>query len=204
VPLDPPQPRTARGSGQARSLWQRALALGLGAMGASGCRGALGVDDYHVAPADQGAGGVDAATASLPLLPAIPDESRVAACQSCVAEQCADLRTTCLGSPRCRAMLACQGQCRDPACLVACTDAWPRSYDFEAYFACAYDSWGVIHKPSACLDACGAGRNWDCTGHYSWPVRDQSLTLSIAVHVTAVGLAAQGPLTYPIGADIAP
>ncbi len=179
----------------------RVVYLALLSTVAGGCAKVLGVDDYENGPGSGGSEAPDGATVSLPLLPAIPDSDHVATCTACVKDQCSDLRATCVGSPRCRAMLACQGRCRDPACLVACADALPRSFDFEALFACAYGT--GCDCVSKCKEECGAGVNWECSGRYRWPFRDPK-TISVAVHLTTFGLAGSGPLSYPKGVDIAP
>lgn len=45
------------------------------------------------------------------------------ACETCRAEQCVNLATTCLSSPDCAALVSCVDACTDAACVAACSDS---------------------------------------------------------------------------------
>lgn len=140
-----------------------------------GCGEILGVSDYRVRPETSDASGASDAALQPPILPARPDEGRVDDCTACVEANCADEREVCLGSERCRDMLWCTSECSDPSCIAECEDAHPdSSYSpyFRDYFNCAFSTWTIARTSpapvTACLEACGAGQNWECLGQFLW------------------------------------
>jgi hypothetical protein len=169
----------ARMSRIGRTLLQAAVLVGCVA-GSSGCSTILGVDDYTVAHDQDGASPV-----VLPALPAQPDAARREACTQCAVRECGPQRDACVGSPSCRAMLACQGQCGDPNCLGSCVAQVPRSLAFEDYFACVFGN-GV----SQCPGDCGAANNWGCIDDgYRWdqPRDPRTLVMDLELSGQATG-----------------
>jgi hypothetical protein len=167
------------------------------------CSKVVGLDEYYVAPPEPDAGRVE-----LPLLPAIPDPDRIDACTECVRTSCADLRTTCLGSPRCKALLSCEGRCSDPNCLARCSDALPPSPDFDDYFACAFGA--VAQGPTAeespiasSCTVCGPGKNFACAGSYSWDRRPAGGEVKVDLQLFDLGEATRGPLSTLLHTKVA-
>jgi hypothetical protein len=147
------------------------------------CAWIIGADDYrvdgrggHGGTAGTGAAGSasggaalgdqDAASAApeVPILPATPDAAREGPCEQCAQDSCGDLWRTCVGDPWCLQMLECKTVCRDPDCLLACTDWLPLSRDFDDYWDCVYGT----GTTAACIEPCGTGRNLECAGNYTW------------------------------------
>jgi hypothetical protein len=174
--------------------------VAVAAAGIAGCGQILGVADYKTAAPTP----ADAAPASLPSLPARPDSTRID-CERCVADKCGAERSLCENSPRCRAMLACQGQCKDPKCIADCTDKLPRSLDFADYFDCAFGVVSAINaNPAQCSTECGVGSNWECVGNYTWTSLPGSHEVTEQVQVELMGTGALGaPLMLLQGVEVA-
>jgi hypothetical protein len=166
------------------------------ALSAGGCGQVLGLDSYALPGTDGGGPGSGAGWAPLPLLPAVPDSSHTARCQTCVRAHCATEYDRCQKSERCRDLLRCMGPsgsnpgCKDPGCSQRCADGLPPSPYFQAYFACAFTSEIEHPTPNAsqCASECGAGNNWECAGGFDWdpPSIVIDADVQISDYITAV------------------
>ncbi len=121
---------------------------------------------YAAAAASKDAGATRAVT-ELPRLPSRPGNSDTyASCAACASDKCAAARDHCLEDDDCTDMLACKGQCSDPACLQACE----AKFEFSAWYE---DLWTCVFQ-QACNIECKSGENFACVGDYNWPMATQS------------------------------
>lgn len=100
-----------------------------------------------------------------PILPALPDVDKRAACEACAKDKCATSRDNCLEDDDCVAQLRCKGKCSDPACLEACDVAHAFSIWYRDYQFCVL---GLGDRGGQCIVECGVGENWGCLGQYAF------------------------------------
>lgn len=109
-----------------------------------------------------------------PILPRLPDEAAVPACEACVEQNCWEEqeRASCLSDLTCAAPLKCWGTCGDPGCSEECRGIFfGERYD-QNLLECTYFG--------QCAAECQSGYNWGCTGDFNWPEVD---SLGLSAHV---------------------
>jgi hypothetical protein len=101
-----------------------------------------------------------------PALPSLPDPDRVAECEACAVEHCAEVRNRCLEIEACSALLTCRGACSDPTCTQRCVA--------DHHYSPSYDDlWACVLQDS-CAEACGSGENFACVDRYEAPKAEKN------------------------------